>query len=66
MILDLLDSGEIAAPKPKPLRATAEEQNRVWREVDERRRAGEKRIDVGGVVFEFTRPPPPPSRRRAA
>lgn len=66
VILDLLEHKEIDVPKRLPLIATAEEQSRVWRQVDARRKAGDTTIDVEGLTFTFAGPPAPPRARRVA
>ena len=67
VILNLLDRGDITLDKPRRAMGTQADHDKVWKEVDSRRRAGERRIEDEGLVFDFSGAAQAPlPRRRSA
>lgn len=64
MILNLLDRGDITPTKPRRAMGTQADHDKVWKEADSRRRAGERRIEIEGLVFDFTGAAQAPLPRR--
>lgn len=54
VILDMLDRREISPPKAPKLMGTQAEQDKVWREVSEQRKAGAQTFEIEGLHFDFS------------